>query len=237
MEKLNQHLMTLFGIRLTNRQMQQFDLYAQELLKWNARYNLTAIRDLEGIRIKHFLDSLSCVAVLKEKPPTRLIDIGTGAGFPGIPLKIYFPSLRLTLVDSIAKKTQFCEHIVRTLGLENVETLQCRAEEVGNLPAHREQYDWAVARAVANLPSLVEYLLPLVRVGGTVLAQKGESGPAEAHTADNAIRILGGHLRQLHHITLPGVVDERYLIVIDKIATTPPKFPRRVGVPMKTPLK
>lgn len=237
MDKLNQHLTALFGIRLTARQMQQFDQYAQELMKWNARYNLTAIRDLEGIHIKHFLDSLSCVAVLKEKPPNRLIDIGTGAGFPGIPLKIVFPSMRLTLVDSVAKKTQFCEHIVHLLGLEQVEVLQCRAEEVGHLPAHREQYDWAIARAVANLPALVEYLLPLVRVGGSVLAQKGESGPAEAHAADHAIHILGGRLRQLRHITLPGVADERYLIIIDKVATTPPKFPRRVGVPAKTPLK
>jgi 16S rRNA (guanine527-N7)-methyltransferase len=144
--------------------------------------------------------------------------------------------MQLTLVESVGKKVQFCQHIVDTLKLDNVVVLQARAEELGQSKEHRENYDWAVARAVANLPILAEYLLPLVRIKGAVLAQKGQSGPAEAHQAEKAIHLLGGHLRQLHHLTLPGVVEERYLIVIDKVAATPAKYPRRTGIPSKNPL-
>ena len=189
--------------------------------------NLTAIRDSEGIRTKHFLDSYTCLNAWKDTPPTSLIDIGTGAGFPGIPLKILYPDMRLTLVDSIGKKVEFCRHIVQVLGLEKVEVLKGRAEELGQTKAHREKYDWAVARAVAHLNILVEYLLPLVRVGGSVLAQKGESAPAEAHSSERAIRLLGGHLRQIIPVSLPGVAEERFLMVIDKIAATPPNYPVR----------
>jgi 16S rRNA (guanine527-N7)-methyltransferase len=139
-------------------------------------------------------------------------------------------------VESVGKKVDFCRHIVDMLALENVEVLKVRAEELGQKVAHREQYDWAVARAVAILPVLLEYLLPLVKVGGQVLAMKGDSGPAEAHNAENAIQILGGQLRQLTPVVLPGVVEERYLVVIDKTATTPQKYPRRVGIPTKRPL-
>jgi 16S rRNA (guanine527-N7)-methyltransferase len=144
--------------------------------------------------------------------------------------------MRLTLVDSVGKKLDFCRYIVQVLGLEKVDFIQGRAEEIGQNPLHRESYDWAAARAVANLNILVEYLIPLVRVGGAVLAQKGESGPAEAHAAERPARLLGGRLRQLVPLTLPGVVEERYLVVFDKVAATPRNYPRRVGVPSKTPL-
>jgi 16S rRNA (guanine527-N7)-methyltransferase len=236
MEKLIKETQTLLGIKLTSRQTAAFQRYEQLLMEWNARFNLTAVRDVEGVRTKHFLDSLTCLLAWRENPPGRLIDIGTGAGFPGIPLKIMLPSMQLTLVESVGKKADFCRLVVEELGFEKVQILQTRAEELGQHPAHREQYDWAVARAVANLPVLVEYLLPLVRVGGSVLAQKGESGPAEAQKAERAIKLLGGRIRMLKPILLPGIVEERYLVIIDKIAGTPPQYPRRVGVAAKKAL-
>jgi len=224
------------GVRLSAAQLDVLTRYEQELLEWNTRFNLTAIRSPQEVRTRHFLDSLTCLLALREAPPERLVDVGTGAGFPGLPLKIIYPKMALTLVESVGKKADFCRHVVRTLGLSGVEVVQDRAEVLGQSPAHREKYDWAVARAVAILPVLAEYLLPLVRVGGGMLAMKGESGPAEAHAAEHALRLLGGHLRQLVPVTLPGVVEERYLVVIDKIAVTPSGYPRRVGLPAKKPL-
>lgn len=236
MEKLVHEAQQLFGVHLTGRQVVALMTFERELLAWNEKFNLTAIRDVEGIRTKHFLDSFSCVLAWKENPPRRLIDIGTGAGFPGIPLKILYPSMRLTLVESVGKKTNFCQHMVEILKLDATEVVTARAEDVGQMPAHREAYDWAVARAVANLPVLAEYLLPLVQVGGAMLAQKGQSGPAETHKAEKALKILGGRTRQLLPVTLPGVADERFLVVMDKVAATPPQYPRKPGIPAKKPL-
>ncbi len=236
MEKLIQDAATLFNIHLTGRQAAAFATYEKELIEWNSKFNLTAIRDSESIRTKHFLDSISCVLAWKMNLPNRLIDIGTGAGFPGIPLKILYPNLKLTLAESVGKKSRFCQHIVDVLGLENVDVIQARAEELGQNADRREKYDWAVARAVANLNVLSEYLLPLVRVGGTMLAQKGESGPAEAQSAENAMKILGGKLKQLIPVNLPGIAEDRYLILVDKVAATPPKYPRKPGIPTKQPL-
>jgi 16S rRNA (guanine527-N7)-methyltransferase len=236
MEKLIHQARQLFGLHLTGRQVVALINYERELIDWNNRFNLTAIRDPESIRTKHFLDSFSCTMAWREIPPRRLIDVGTGAGFPGIPLKILYPSMRLTLVESVGKKANFCRHMVETLNLDATEVLNARVEEVGQTAAHRETYDWAVARAVADLPALAEYLLPLVQVGGTMLAQKGSVAPAEAHKAGNAFKILGGSLRQLIPVTLPGVADERYLVVVDKVAATPVNYPRKAGMPVKKPL-
>jgi 16S rRNA (guanine527-N7)-methyltransferase len=236
MQKLLEQVRELLGVSLTQGQLGQFKKYQEELLLWNEKFNLTAIVDDEGIRVKHFLDSLSCALVMGEKPPRRLVDIGTGAGFPGVPLKILFPDMQLTLVESVAKKAEFCRHITQVLGLEGVQVLSLRAEETGQRAEHREQYDWATARAVAALLVLAEYLLPLVNIGGQALAQKGESGPAEAQQAENAFRILGGRLKQVRKINLPGVTEDRYLVVIEKVARTPSQYPRRVGVPAKKPL-
>ncbi len=236
MDNLARHAQELFHIHLTGRQIMSLITYERELLDWNRKFNLTAIRDVESIRTKHFLDSFSCVLAWGAFPPHRLIDVGTGAGFPGLPLKILYPKMALTLVESVGKKAMFLEHIVRLLGLEGVEVIQDRAELVGCRPDHREQHDWAVARAVANMNVLSEYLLPLVRVGGTMLAQKGESGPAEAQRAEKALHFLGGKLRQVIPVNLPGVADDRFLILIDKFAATPPKYPRKPGLPLKRPL-
>jgi len=236
MEKLIRAAQELFGIHLTGRQIVALMTFERELLAWNEKVNLTAIRDVEGIRTKHFLDSFSCILAWRGRPPTRLVDVGTGAGFPGLPLKILYPSMHLTLVESVAKKAAFCRHIVEMLKLTDVDVLAARAEEVGHTSAHREQYDWAVARAVANLPILSEYLLPLVQVGGHMLAQKGASGPAEANKAAHAFKVLGGSMKQLIGVKIPGVEEDRYLVVVEKTAATPKTYPRKPGIPAKKPL-
>jgi 16S rRNA (guanine527-N7)-methyltransferase len=236
MQKLILDAGSLFNVHLTSRQVTALTTYERELLDWNQKFNLTAIHDEGSIRTKHFLDSLSCALAWKASPPLRLVDVGTGAGFPGIPLKILYPDMKLTLIESVGKKAMFCEHLVRLLGLENVEVIHARAEEVGQMPQHREAYDWSVARAVASMNVLAEYLLPLTKVGGTMLAQKGESGPAEAQSAEGAFKMLGGKLKRVIPVHLPGVADDRYLVLVDKVAATPPKYPRKPGVPVKQPL-
>lgn len=236
MEKLIHDAQALFNVHLTGRAILALSIYEKELMSWNQKFNLTAIRDVESIRVKHFLDSFSCVMAWKANPPSRLIDVGTGAGFPGIPLKILYPSMQVSLVESVGKKAAFCQHIIEVLRLEGVEILNARAENVGRDPAHREKYDWAVARAVAKLNVLSEYLLPLVRVGGMMLAQKGESGLAEAQSAEHAIKMLGGKLQQVIPLNLPGVVEDRYLVLVNKMHITPPKYPRKAGTPYKDPL-
>jgi 16S rRNA (guanine527-N7)-methyltransferase len=236
METVKKHAKNDYNVQLSDEQIIAFKTYQKELMDWNSRINLTAIRDENGILLKHFLDSLSCMTIIQNKPHGKLVDVGTGGGFPGIPIKIACPQIKLTLVESVGKKVKFCEHIVKTLKLENVEVIQARAEEIGQDKRYRESFDWVVARAVSNMSTLAEYLLPLTKLNGTVIAQKGESGPAESQSAEKAIRILGGHIRKLHKVTLPGVADERYLVIIDKVASTPPQYPRRVGIPLKSPL-
>ena len=236
MQSLAAAAKALFGISLTEKQILALETYASELAAWNQRVNLTAITDREGIRTKHFLDSLSCLSAGRFAGGMRVVDIGTGAGFPGLPLKIAVPGIRLTLVEATGKKADFCRHIVERLQLQDVEVVHARAEDAGQDPAHRERYDWAVARAVAELPILAEYLMPLVKVGGHALAQKSESGPAEAHAAGAALRLLGGAIEKVVPVELPGVPETRYLIVMAKTAGTPPQYPRRVGVPAKHPL-
>lgn len=226
----------LVGLRLRPGQIQGFSRYASELIAWNERFNLTAITDPGLIDTKHFLDSLTCLLAMGPRPEGRLIDVGTGAGFPGIPLKIAQPQIRLTLVEATGKKAEFCRHIVGALGLEDVEVVHARAEEVAHRPEHREVYDWALARAVAGLQVLVEYLLPFLRLGGKAIAQKGESGPAEAQAAEPALALVGGRIRQVIPVELPGVVETRYLVVMEKVALTPADYPRRPGIPAKRPL-
>jgi len=236
MKDLIDNAQTLLGLRITQEQRSALEIYERELIEWNDRFNLTAIDDPRQIRVKHFLDSLTCLLAMRSTKTDYVIDVGTGAGFPGVPLKILCPSIKLTLVESVGKKALFCEHIVEYLNLTEVQVLQERAEIAGAAPDFRQKYSWALARAVASLPVLVEYLLPFVRVGGYALAMKGESGPAEAQSAEDAIRLLGGQLHKIIPVTLPGVEEERYLVVIAKIAATPDRYPRRVGIPAKRPL-
>lgn len=226
----------LFNVHLTARQVMALINYEKELLEWNQKFNLTAIRDVESIRVKHFLDSYSCVLAWQANPPLRLIDVGTGAGFPSLPLKIIYPQMHMTLVESVGKKAMFCQHIVSKLGLEDIEVIKTRAEDIGQDKNHRESYDVAVARAVANLNILSEYLLPLVKVGGMVLAQKGETAHAESQSAEKAIKVLGGKLNKIIPVQLPNVADERHLVLIDKVHATPEGYPRKAGIPAKTPL-
>jgi len=225
------------GISLSEEHLTQFEIYYRELVEWNQRFNLTAITDYEAVQVRHFLDSLSCMLALhgRLQRTTRVVDVGTGAGFPGIPLKIICPGISLTLVEATRKKVTFLEHLVERLGLQDVRVLHARAEELGRRPTHRERYDWALARAVAEMPTLAEYLLPLTRVGGSVLAQKGESAPAEVHAAEEAIRILGGKVERLIPVHLHGIAETRYLVIVGKVAATPEKYPRRPGVPSKRP--
>jgi 16S rRNA (guanine527-N7)-methyltransferase len=224
------------GLSLTDRQLGAFAWYLDELLRWNERQNLTAVVDPVGIVLKHFLDSLTLVPRLGPATGGAVVDVGTGAGFPGLPLRIVCPGLRLVLVEATAKKVEFCTHIVAGLGLKGVDVLHARAEELGHDPRHRQIYDVATARAVASLPVLLEYLLPLARVGGRVLAQKGENGPAEAQESQRALELLGGRLQQLHPVELPGVAEMRYIVEVEKTAATPTDYPRRAGVPSKRPL-
>lgn len=236
MESLYSETQELIGKPLTSQQFSLLERYFHELDVWNEKYSLTAIRDPEKVRVKHFLDSFSCYRVMAGKPMRNLIDIGTGAGFPGIPLKILLPEMEIILVDSVQKKVDFCQHIIDVLNLEGIRVVRERAERLAQDPAYRESFDWAVARAVAQMNELTEYLLPFVRLGGYMLAMKGDSGPAEAHAADEVLELLGGELTALHRLTLPGVTEERYLVVVKKRASTPERFPRRVGVPGKRPL-
>jgi len=228
---------SVVGLDLSPDQIAALRIYEDELLDWNKRISLTAIRDVEGVRIKHFLDSLTVLLGWERKaPPERLVDVGTGAGFPGMVLKLIWPKTQLTLVESVQKKADFCRHMVDQLGLEGVQVLSERAETVGQDPAHRHTYDLVVARAVARMPILMEYLLPLAHRNGIVMAMKGESAPAETNDAAKAIQMMGGKIHKLIKLELPGVVEERFIVVVNKVAQTPEDYPRRIGVPAKSPL-
>ena len=229
------------GITLSSRQVKQFELYYQELSEWNKRINLTAITDYRSVQVKHFLDSLTVTLALSHEEAAgrdlRIVDVGTGAGFPGLPLKILFPQPRLVLIEPTAKKTAFLHHIVCRLELENVEVVNKRAEEAAHLPLYREQFTVVLSRAVALLPTLVELTLPYCRIGGRFIAQKkGEIGP-EMNRAESAVAVLGGKLDRIERIELDEFDDARYLVVIDKICPTPDKYPRRSGLPKRRPIQ
>jgi 16S rRNA (guanine527-N7)-methyltransferase len=228
------------GIEFTARQLKQFELYYQELIEWNKKINLTAITDYASVQVKHFLDSLTITIALSgkevERPDFKIIDVGTGAGFPGVPLKILFPQSKLVLIEPTTKKTAFLHHIIHKLELEKVELLNSRAEEAAHLPLYREQFALVLSRAVALLPTLVELTLPFCQIGGRFIAQKKGEIDQEINRAQRAIAALGGKLDQIKKIELDEFDDVRYLVIIDKIDSTPSKYPRRLGLPKRRPI-
>lgn len=226
----------LFGLELNLEVQRAFSLYADRLLDWNQDINLTAITDPEAIEMRHFLDSISVIAAGPLSSGQRVIDVGTGAGFPGLPLRLVYPNIELTLLEATAKKTKFLEHITALLNLGNVRILNARAEDTGQDALHREKFDLVLARAVAQMPVLGEYMLPLCKVGGRCVALKGESAAAEIQRAEDSLRILGGCLEKMIPVELPKVAETHYLVVIQKTAATPPLYPRRTGIPTKRPL-
>ncbi len=238
MEKLKAGAREL-GLELTPAQLEQFDSYYKELIDWNGRVNLTAITEYEEIQLKHFLDSLTIILAWPPQATQkdlRIIDVGTGAGLPGIPLKIIFPAINLVLLEATAKKADFLSHIVQTLGLDGVEVVAGRAEDVAHEAKYREKFNLVLSRAVAPLPTLVELALPFCAVGGSFIAQKKGAINEEIDRAGRAISLLGGSLREVRRVDLPPLPNERYLVIIDKLSPTPEKYPRRPGLPAKRPL-
>jgi 16S rRNA (guanine527-N7)-methyltransferase len=225
----------LFGVTLTPGQIESFRWYSLELQRWSEHTNLTALTEPKDIEIKHFLDSLSCLSVLEGVG--KLVDVGSGAGFPGIPLKIVLGELQVTLVESTRKKLDFCEHVIANLGLLGIEAVHGRAEDLARDKRYRGTFDWAVGRAVASMSVLAEYLLPFLKLGGRMIAMKGSTGPAESQEAGAALTLLGGKLSRLVPMELPTVTETRFLVVVDKVAATPDSYPRRPGIPAKRPLE
>jgi 16S rRNA (guanine527-N7)-methyltransferase len=236
MEKLKDFIYETLGIEISAAQTNAFSEYENLLLEWNKKFNLTAITDPEGIHIKHFFDSLTCLRVIQNKGNFSLIDIGTGAGFPGIPLKIMIPDMELTLVESSQKKAEFCKVAVEKLNLADTSVVAARAEDMGKNPEFREKFDWAVARAIGELSVLAEYLLPLVNIGGKALAMKGGNAEEEIQKANHAVSILGGEISEKIKFDLPEGHGERTLIVLKKVAATSGTYPRRAGMPSKKPI-
>lgn len=233
---LTEQAETLLDLRLTPEQAAQFDAYAHELAVWNAHTNLTAITDAEAVMVRHFLDSLTLLRGIPFPPGARLVDVGTGAGFPGLPLKLVQPDLELALLEATGKKVAFLEHIISVCGLQGVTTVKARAEDAAHDPVHRAHYDIVVARAVARLPSLLEYLLPFAKVGGVCVAMKGRTAQTEADDSGHALEVLGGKLRGIETFQLPGVEEPHYLVIVEKVAQTPALYPRKPGIPTRQPL-
>lgn len=222
-------------IKFTEEQLNQFYEYMNLLLAWNEKINLTAITDPNEVILKHFIDSLTINKYIKEN--STLADVGTGAGFPGIPLKILRPDLKITLVDSLNKRINFLNEVINKLNLVNIETVHSRIEDFGKNKKYRESFDFVTARAVANLAVLSEYLLPIAKVGGQCVCMKGSSVEEELSNGKNAIKVLGGKIKNIDEFVLPDSDMSRNVIIIDKIKNTPSKYPRKAGIPIKEPLK
>jgi len=227
------------GLSLTPEQVRQFQLYYEELVEWNKKVNLTAITAYEEVQTKHFLDSLSLMPALKDeawaKENFSLLDVGTGAGVPGLPLKILLPGISLVLLESVAKKTAFLQHLVSRLELDNVEILTGRAEDMAHMENCRERFDLAVSRAVGRLSTIAELTLPFCREGGLFIAHKKGEIEEEISQARQAIDTLGGRLREVKEVNVEGL-ELHSLIIIEKTGPTPLRYPRRAGMPAKRPL-
>lgn len=225
------------NIEITDSQIDQFIKYKDILLEWNQKMNLTAITEEKEVMIKHFLDSLSCIQTKYLKDEGKMIDVGTGAGFPGIPLKIALPNIELTLLDSLKKRIGFLEEVCAELNLNKVEFVHGRAEDFGQNKDYREKYEYVVSRAVAALNTLVEYCLPFVKVGGYFICQKGPQLIEEIPEAKKAIQVLGGEIVDQIPVDLPFSDRTHHILVIKKIKQTPIKYPRKAGKPSKEPIK
>lgn len=227
--------LTQQGIELSERQLEQFRIYYKELVEWNEKMNLTAITEQEDVYLKHFYDSISAAFYMDFTKPLSLCDVGAGAGFPSIPLKICFPHIEVTIVDSLNKRIQFLNHLSEALELDKVSFVHSRAEDFGQ-SEHRESYDIVTARAVARLSVLAELCVPLVKQGGAFAAMKAASAPDELKDAEKALQVLGVKQEAVHSFLLPVEESERHIQVFRKFKTTPKKYPRKAGMPNKSPI-
>ncbi|MCZ8517441.1 16S rRNA (guanine(527)-N(7))-methyltransferase RsmG [Paenibacillus filicis] len=239
MDSVQQHFIELLaakGMQLSQRQLEQFELYYRELVDWNERMNLTGITERDQVYVKHFYDSLSVAFFVPMNDIHTLADIGSGAGFPSIPLKIAFPHLQVTIIDSLNKRIQFLTHLCEALELPGVNCLHGRAEDVARMPAHRDRYDMVTARAVARLAVLNEFCLPFTRVGGQFVAMKGSEVEGELTEAAYSLKELKAKWQMTHRFQLPVEESTRHMLVIKKVGATPAKYPRKAGTPLKSPL-
>ncbi|MBP2655677.1 MAG: rsmG [Firmicutes bacterium] len=227
---------TSFGLEFSTCQIEAFRLYQELLLSWNEKVNLTAITKPEEVAVKHIIDSLACYNESVFFDGATIVDVGTGAGFPGLPLKIFRPELKVTLLDSLNKRLVFLQEVVDRLGLKDIKIVHSRAEDAGRKKGGREQYNVAVSRAVARLNVLAEYCLPFVCPGGYFVALKGAQYRDEITEAKNAVTVLGGQVQEVKPIVLPGISDSRAIIYISKVSSTPALYPRRPGTVEKNPL-
>lgn len=224
------------GISLSSVQLEQFDTYFHLLVEWNEKMNLTGITERDAVYEKHFFDSISLSFFVNMSNVRNLADIGSGAGFPSIPLKICFPHLQVMIVDSLNKRIQFLTHLKEQLGLDEVVCVHGRAEDIAQLPAHRDSYDLVTARAVARLNVLNEFCLPFVKKGGLFAAMKGSQSDEEVREASFSLRELKGKIKSQHQLTLLNEQSQRHIVIIEKADATPRKYPRKAGTPLKQPL-
>lgn len=227
-----------FGISLSEEQIEKFYHYYEILIEWNKVMNLTAITELEDVIYKHFIDSLSFVKAVEETDNNKynLIDVGSGAGFPGIPLKIVFPNFSVVLLDSLNKRVNFLNEVISKLNLMEIKAVHGRAEDFGKNREYREQFDFCVSRAVANMATLSEYCIPFVKVGGIFVAYKSEKVEEEIEKGNNAIQVLGGKIEKIERFVLTGTDADRSLVVIKKNKRTDKRYPRKAGIPGKEPV-
>lgn len=237
MSQIFDDMMKELNVELTDHMKKQFDQFYELLVEWNKVMNLTGITEYEEVNSKHFADSISIVKAMDMNSIDSVIDIGTGAGFPGIPLKIAFPHLKVTLLDSLNKRINFLNTVIDELGLENITTIHGRAEDFAKKNEYREQYDLCVSRAVANLATLSEYCIPYVKVDGFFVPYKSGDIDEELAQSKNAVKILGGTIEDTVKFTLPGTDIGRSFVKIKKIKNTGKKYPRKAGLPSKEPLK
>ena len=224
------------GLVLNKKQKEQFDQYYNLLIEWNKVMNLTAITDYDQVNLKHFTDSLTIVKVISMEKMENMIDVGTGAGFPGIPIKIMFPHLKVVLLDSLNKRVKFLNTVIEELGLKDISAVHGRAEDIGKNKLYREKFDLCVSRAVANLSTLCEYCLPFVGITGSFVSYKSADSEEEIKNAEGAVKILGGKIDGIEKFTLPETEIGRALVKIVKIKSTPEKYPRKAGLPSKEPI-